>query len=190
MTKSALIVVDVQRDFCEGGALAGSDTLSLLDPLKATIDEGRRRGKLIVFTQDWHPTTHSSFKANGGPWPVHCVADTQGSELMPPLEAAPNDLIVHKGVGVDGAGYSGFEETKLDEALRARGVTHVAVAGIATEYCVRATALDAAKAGFETIVLTDLIRPVQGSATEGVLQEFKKAGIEVSPSSAWLARAN
>jgi nicotinamidase/pyrazinamidase len=187
MVKTALIVVDVQRDFCEGGALAAANTLSLLQPLKNFVDEVRRSGALIVFTQDWHPEKHSSFQANGGPWPVHCVAGQAGAELMPPLRAEAADVVIHKGVGVDGAGYSGFDETPLEEELRGKGITSVGVTGIATEYCVRATALDAKKAKFETTVLQDLIRAVQDKDTAKVLGELRAGGVRVEESSGWLA---
>src|SRR5215470_10785799 len=109
MGKAALIVVDVQRDFCEGGALAAADTLSLLEPLKASIEAARRAGVAIVFTKDWHPEVHSSFQKNAGPWPIHCVAGTSGAELMPPLATEDGDVIIEKGMDVNGAGYSGFE---------------------------------------------------------------------------------
>jgi nicotinamidase/pyrazinamidase len=188
MAKSALIVVDVQRDFCEGGALAAADTLSLLEPLQADIDEARRKGAVIVFTRDWHPANHSSFKANGGPWPVHCVAGSKGAEIMPPLQHAASDVIVNKGVGVEGAGYSGFEDTGLAEQLKHLKVDRVAVAGIATEYCVRATALDSAKAGFPTEVLTDAIRAVKPEETTGVLKELENAGVKAEPAANWLAK--
>jgi len=187
MTKAALVVVDVQRDFCEGGALAAANTISLLPPLKKFIDEARRQGLLIIYTQDWHPENHSSFKPNGGPWPVHCVADESGAELMPPLQAEAGDLVIPKGVGVEGAGYSGFDETPLDQELRKRGIGRVGVAGIATEYCVLATALDARKGNFETTVLEDLIRAVQDKDVPLVFRELQKAGIKLEPSTAWLA---
>src|SRR5215813_10219320 len=106
MGNAALVVVDVQRDFCEGGALAAANTVSLLEPLKKFIDQSRRRSVLIVFTRDWHPENHSSFASAGGPWPVHCVAGHEGSELMPPLHAEVQDVMIHKGVGAEGAGYS------------------------------------------------------------------------------------
>src|SRR5271166_5514882 len=138
----ALIVVDVQRDFCEGGALAAADTLTLLEPLRAFIAAARESGVKIAFTQDWHPPNHSSFQTEGGPWPVHCVAGSHGAELMPPLAAEAGDVMTRKGQTVDGAGYSGFEGTDLAEQLRALGVQEVAVCGVATEYCVRATAMD------------------------------------------------
>src|SRR5271155_1437212 len=140
----ALIVVDVQRDFCEGGALAAADTLSLLGPLSHLVAAARRSGTKIVFTQDWHPPNHSSFAHEGGPWPVHCVAGSRGAELMPPLAAENGDLIIQKGQTVEGAGYSGFDNTSLATTLHELGVQEVAVCGVATEYCVRATALDAA----------------------------------------------
>ncbi len=189
MTKAALVVVDVQRDFCEGGALAAANTVSLLQPLKKFIEEARRQGTLVVYTQDWHPEMHGSFQPNGGPWPVHCVAEKAGAELMPPLNPEAGDVVIHKGVGVQGAGYSGFDETSLEEQLREKGVSHVGVAGIATEYCVRATAMDALQAKFETSVLEDLIRAVQDKDVPKVLQELKQAGVKVQTSSTWLAQS-
>jgi len=187
MTKAALVVVDVQKDFCEGGALAAANTLSLLQPLKKFIDEARQKGTLIVFTQDWHPEKHSSFQANGGTWPVHCVAGQAGAELMPPLRADAGDVVIHKGVGVDGPGYSGFDETFLERELREKGITRVGVSGIATEYCVRATALDALKAKFETSVLKDLIRAVHDNDVPKVLTELQQAGVKLTDSATWSA---
>lgn len=184
--KAALIVVDVQRDFCEGGALAAANTLSLLAPLKQFIDEARRKDTLIVYTQDWHPENHSSFRKNGGPWPVHCVAGEAGSDLMPPLQAEAGDVVIRKGVAIDGPGYSGFEATPLERELREKGIARVGVAGIATEYCVRATALDALKTKWETTVLEDLIRPVQDKDVPKVLEELRTAGVLLSKSTAWL----
>ena len=186
MPKSALIVVDVQRDFCEGGALAAVDTLSLLEPLRKTVEAARRAGAVIVFTQDWHPANHSSFQANGGPWPVHCVANTPGARLMEPMCALPEDVVIHKGVSVDGPGYSGFEATGLAEKLKGLGVAQIAVSGIATEYCVKATALDAAKAQFDTVVLTDLLRAVQPGEAADVLAGLSEAGVKAETAKEWL----
>jgi nicotinamidase/pyrazinamidase len=183
---SALIVVDVQRDFCEGGALAASDTLSLLAPLQLTIEKARRAGATIVFTKDWHPASHSSFDPHGGPWPVHCVENSPGAELMPPVAAVPGDIIIHKGIPIDGPGYSGFDDTGLAVQLAQRGISDVAVSGIATEYCVRATALDAAAAGFSTVVLEDLIRAVTTNETKKTLSELKNSGVKVETAKQWL----
>jgi nicotinamidase/pyrazinamidase len=182
----ALIVVDVQRDFCTGGALAASETDSLIEPLHAYIEAARLSGAAIVYTKDWHPENHGSFQNRGGPWPIHCLAETVGAELTPPLSARSGDIVVHKGVSVEGPGYSGFEETGLAGKLQKLRVGHVAISGLATEYCVKATALDALKAGFETVVLRDLIRSVRDQETERHLAELKAAGVKVVSSGAWL----
>src|SRR5208283_862698 len=118
MVKTAMIVVDVQRDFCAGGALAASNTPSLLASLQDCIDSARRSGVTLIFTQDWHPANHNSFQPNGGKWPVHCVAETPGAELMPPLSAAAGDIVIHKGTSIDGEGYSAFDSTQLEARLR------------------------------------------------------------------------
>jgi nicotinamidase/pyrazinamidase len=186
MGKVALIVVDVQRDFCEGGALPAADTLSLLRPLQDTIQTARRAGAAIVYTKDWHPKDHSSYETEGGPWPVHCAAGTPGAELMPPLQAAPDEVVIHKGVERDGAGYSGFELTGLDKKLKELDVDQIAVTGIATEYCVRATALDALKAKLPTVILIDLIRAVQPSETGRILEELRNEGAKLSTGPQWL----
>jgi nicotinamidase/pyrazinamidase len=182
----ALIVVDVQRDFCEGGALAASDTLSLLHPLHSFIATARQANVKIIFTQDWHPPSHSSFQSQGGPWPVHCVAGSSGAELMPPLTADAGDLIIHKGETVSGPGYSGFDDTALAEKLNALSIGDVAFCGVATEYCVRATAIDAVKAGLHVTLLTDLIRPVQPDAAASALQEMAALGIATMACKTWL----
>jgi len=183
---SALIVVDVQRDFCEGGALAAADTLSLLQPLQQTIEDARRANAVIVYTKDWHPAEHGSFQTTGGPWPVHCVAGTPGAELMPPLHAKANEIVTHKGVEVRGSGYSGFELTSLEHRLRKLQVERVAITGIATEYCVRATALDALHHGFQVTVLTDLIRAVQPAESSKILEELQIAGAKTARAVEWL----
>jgi len=183
----ALIVVDVQRDFCEGGALAAVDTLSLLAPLQACIDAARRANVAVIYTKDWHPSDHSSFETSGGPWPAHCVAGTVGAELMPPLQAEAGEVVIHKGVQVGGAGYSGFELTGLENRLRELRVDRVGVTGIATEYCVRATALDALQHGLKVAVLRDLIRAVNPSEASKVLEELQNAGAQISTSKEWLA---
>lgn len=188
MGKAALIVVDVQKDFCEGGALAAADTSSLLQPLNAFIEMARAAGAVVVFTRDWHPANHSSFQVNGGPWPVHCVANSEGAEIMPPLRAVQDDLMILKGAGENGAGYSGFEATGLAERLKELKVERIAVSGIATEYCVRATAMDGAQAGFQTAVLTDLIRAVQPEQTRRVLEELEKAGVSSERAKEWIQR--
>jgi len=182
----ALIVVDVQRDFCAGGALAAADTSSLLQPLCTFIAAARQAGVTIVFTRDWHPPNHSSFQNAGGPWPVHCVASSHGAELMPPLATERGDLMIHKGETIEGTGYSAFDDAALTEKLGVLRTDEVAVCGVATEYCVRATAIDALQAGLRVTLLTDLIRPVRADAVAGVLQEMAALGVATTASITWL----
>lgn len=114
----------------------------------------------IVYTRDRHPTDHCSFQAQGGPWPAHCITDTPGFEFPPALTIAPHALLIDKATRADADAYSGFDGTNLANALRERGVRRCLVAGLATDYCVKATALDALQAGWETWVLTDAIAAV------------------------------
>src|SRR3954463_654143 len=136
----ALIIVDFQNDFTSGGALevAGGDEIAgRLNELAADP-----RFDLVVATRDWHPANHNSFAEQGGPWPVHCVQGTPGAELHPALDAAAVDVVVDKGQDPATEGYSGFDGTNLAELLRERGVTEVTVVGLATDYCVKQTALE------------------------------------------------
>jgi nicotinamidase/pyrazinamidase len=155
----ALIIVDVQNDFCPGGALPvrnGDDVVPVINRLLT-------HRWLAVATKDWHPADHCSFKAQGGPWPPHCVQGTAGAELHPELETAPIQVIITKGSRPDKDAYSGFDGTELAKILRQKGVKRVLVCGLATDYCVRATAHDALKEGFEVLVLEDAIRGVEVS---------------------------
>jgi len=184
--KEALLVVDVQRDFCEGGALAAFDTSSFLKPLQVCIDAARRARRTIVFTQDWHPSNHISFRARGGSWPVHCVAGTTGAELMPLLSVQLEDIVVQKGTERNLPGYSAFECTDLANTLRRTGIVSVAICGIAAECCVLASALDAVAAGFRVVVLLNLIRPIRPFAAGPVLRELRHGGVELIHADSWL----
>jgi nicotinamidase/pyrazinamidase len=172
----ALIIVDFQNDFTPGGALAvpeGDTIAGKIDALAASGDYD-----LVVATRDWHPADHSSFEPNGGPWPVHCVADTQGAQLHPDLDRTRVDVIVDKGQDVDTDGYSGFARTNLEEILRERGITQVTVVGLATDYCVKNTALDALRAGFAVTVDSNAVRGVEiePGDSERALAEVRAAG--------------
>jgi nicotinamidase/pyrazinamidase len=185
--RSALVVVDVQNDFADpAGSLAvrgGADIVPLVNEAVAAAEAG---GALVAYTQDWHPPHTPHFAPEGGIWPVHCVAGTWGAELHPDLDVSGPS--VRKGShGEDG--YSGFtmrdpltgetQPTELENLLRERGVTRVAVCGLATDYCVRATALDAVRLGFSTVVLEDAVRAVdlQPGDGEKAIAELAEAGV-------------
>jgi nicotinamidase/pyrazinamidase len=172
----ALIVVDAQRDFCPGGALAvphGDQVIPAINRLLAMTDW------LTIATRDWHPPDHCSFKGQGGIWPAHCVAETDGAAFHPELQTSRIRHVVSKAVTKDSESYSGFQETGLALLLHSRGIRRVFVCGLATDYCVRATALDARRAGLEVIVLTDAVRGVEvhpGDCAKAT-EEMKDAGI-------------
>jgi nicotinamidase/pyrazinamidase len=172
----ALIIVDFQNDFTPGGALAVPEGDTIAAKLNALATSGDY--DLVVATRDWHPADHGSFAAQGGPWPVHCVAGTPGAELHPDLDRSRIDVIVDKGQDVDTDGYSGFEGTGLEEILRERGITQVTVAGLATDYCVKNTALDALRAGFAVTVDGTAARgvEVEPGDSERALAEVRAAG--------------
>jgi len=170
-------VVDVQNDFCPGGALAVKDG----DAVVAPINQLMKRSELVLATRDWHPPDHSSFAAQGGPWPEHCVQGTTGAELHPELDRDRIEVVVDKGQDRGREGYSGFEGTELDALLREHGVDTVHVAGLALDYCVRATALDARRAGFDVVLHRDATRPVDAARGDGerAVAELEAAGVSV-----------
>jgi nicotinamidase/pyrazinamidase len=154
----ALVIVDVQRDFLPGGALAVARGERIFAPINAIAPRFAR----VYATRDWHPPDHSSFAAQGegGPWPVHCVANTPGAEFDPRIDWSNVDAVIDKGTERATDGYSGFAATTLADDLREHGMRRVFVCGLATDYCVKATALDARDAGFEAVVLEDAAAPV------------------------------
>ena len=152
----ALIITDLQNDFCRGGALEVPSADQIVPPINRILP----LFPFVVSTQDWHPSNHISFKAQGGPWPSHCVQETRGAGLHPGLNQKKINLRIYKGEFPDREAYSGFHETRLARELRKRDITRVFIAGLTTNYCVKETALDAVKHGFITVVLTDLIRAV------------------------------
>ena len=172
----ALIIVDFQNDFTPGGALAVPEGDAIADRVNVLAASGDY--DLVVATRDWHPPDHSSFAAQGGPWPVHCVAGTPGAELHPALDRARVDVIVDKGQAVDTDGYSGFAGTDLESLLRSRGIADVTIVGLATDYCVKNTALDALRAGFAVAVDERAVRGVnvQEGDAERALDDVRAAG--------------
>jgi nicotinamidase/pyrazinamidase len=170
----ALVIVDFQNDFTPGGALAVPDGDAIAGRLNELAASGRF--DLVVATRDWHPPEHSSFAAQGGPWPAHCVAGSEGAQLHPGLDAALVDIIVDKGTDPATEGYSGFDGTGLSALLRERGIDRVTVAGLATDYCVRATALDALGAGYAVTVDDTASRGIDREGSARALDEIRAAG--------------
>jgi nicotinamidase/pyrazinamidase len=178
--KRALIVVDVQNDFCPGGSLAVERGDEVVAPLNRLIKEFLARGEPVFKSRDWHPARTKHFAAYGGTWPVHCVQNTRGAEFHPDLLEDPRIRIISKGTG-DEDSYSAFDGTNLADLLRERGVTEVFVGGLATDYCVKNTVLDALREGFKVRALTEAMRAVnlQPGDDARALEEMRRAGAEV-----------
>jgi nicotinamidase-related amidase len=176
----ALLIVDYQVDFNPGGALAVAGGDDIADRINALAADPRF--ELVVATRDWHPGDHSSFSEQGGTWPVHCVAGSPGAELDPALDAARVDVIVDKGQDRATEGYSGFQDTGLEAILRERGIDRVTVVGLATDYCVKNTALDALRQGFHVTVDSTAVRgvDVEPGDSERALDELREAGAAIA----------
>ncbi|HEY1585121.1 MAG TPA: nicotinamidase [Polyangia bacterium] len=177
-SRDALIVVDLQPDFMPGGPLAVAEG----DRIAAPIGQLASRFSTVVATQDWHPSGHVSFAERGGPWPPHCLAGSAGAEVHPALPDALVTSKVRKGTELDVDSYSGFRDdagkaTGLGGYLRERGVTRLYVVGLARDVCVRATAIDGARAGFEVFVVDDLTRAVDPASRARVDGELAAAHV-------------
>lgn len=190
---AALVVVDVQNDFADpAGSLSVRGGEAIIGAVNREIEAAAESGAMVVCTQDWHPESTPHFAKDGGIWPVHCVAGSWGAELHPFLRVGATAPRVRKGSnGEDG--YSGFtmrdpvtgaeQPTELDVLLRTAGVDRVVVCGLATDYCVRATALDALRLGYATAVVADAIAAVNLEPDDGTqaLAEMREAGITLLP---------
>jgi nicotinamidase/pyrazinamidase len=173
----ALLIIDFQNDFTPPrGALAVAHG----DEIAGRINELASSGRydLVIATRDWHPANHASFADYGGPWPVHCVQGSWGAELHPALDQSSIQRVVDTGYEPDIEGYSAFEKTALAKLLHERGITKVTVVGLATDYCVKHTALDALREGFEVEIDTDAMRPVEVEPGDGerAIEEMLAAG--------------
>ena len=188
----ALVIVDFQNDFCPGGALPVPEGDRVAEPLARLLDDF----DLVVATRDWHPEDHGSFegvevdperwRGTDPPsiWPVHCVEGTEGAELHPALDGTKIDLVIDKGQDRWSQGYSGFQDTPLADLLREHGVDRIYVGGLATDYCVKNTVLDARRLGFDVVVVEDAIRGVEVNPgdSEHAIEEMKGAGAELATS--------
>jgi nicotinamidase/pyrazinamidase len=175
----ALIVVDVQVDFCPGGALpieGGDAVIPVLNRWIAAAIEG---SVPVYASRDWHPVGHLSFAESGGPWPPHCLQDSPGAQFHPDLRLPDSTVVVTKGVRFDRDQYSAFDGTGLATELAKRAVRRVWVGGLAQDVCVRATVLDARRHGFEAIVIADGTRPVTRAGGDSANEEMRQAGAGV-----------
>ena len=188
---AALLVVDVQNDFADRkGSLSVRDGEAIVPRVNEEIDRAVSAGSLVVYTQDWHPPSTPHFEKDGGVWPVHCVGDTWGSELLPSLRVVEGAEFLRKGTGGED-GYSAFTvrdpetgedaPTALERMLRERGIERIVIAGIATDYCVKDTALDARSLGFDATVIGDAIAAVDLQPDDGerALEAVREAGAKI-----------
>ena len=184
---SALLIVDMQNDFCPGGALPVSEGDSIVPRLNAYIRLFRELGRPIVASRDWHPPQTTHFVPQGGPWPPHCIQNTAGARFHPDLAFPPDALIFSKGTGDQEDAYSAFQARddrgrSLANRLRALGLEHLYVGGLALDYCVKATALDAIAQGLGATLLVDATRAVNVNPhdAELALEELVRAGVELA----------
>ena len=165
--RDAVLIVDVQADFLPGGNLGVQRGDEVVPVLNRYLAAARRKGVPVFASRDWHPRDHCSFLAQGGPWPEHCVAGSRGAEFAPGLALTRDAVIISKATGKDTDAYSAFQGTELTPRLRELGVKRLLVGGLATDYCVLNTVLDARKAGFEVLLLADAIRAVNVKPGDG-----------------------
>lgn len=179
-TKQALIVVDVQNDFCPGGTLAVAHGDEVVAPLNELIEEFLERGDPVYKSRDWHPPQTKHFEKYGGTWPAHCVQNTRGAEFHPQLKVDPRIRVISKGLG-DTDCYSAFDETDLAAQLRDEGVKELLVGGLATDYCVKATVLAGLEHGFKVKALKNAMRAVDIKPGDGerAIEEMKAAGAKI-----------
>jgi nicotinamidase/pyrazinamidase len=179
--KKALIVVDVQNDFCPGGSLAVAQGDEVIAPLNQLMKKFLDRGEPVYKTRDWHLPQTNHFAAYGGIWPFHCIQNTKGAEFHPDLLDDPRITVISKGTDDKADGYSGFDGTNLADSLREAGVSEIWVGGLATDYCVKQTVIDGVRQGFKVKALADSMRAVnvnQGDGA-GAIEQMRAVGAEI-----------
>jgi nicotinamidase/pyrazinamidase len=163
----ALVAVDVQNDFFSGGSLTVPGAEEIIPAMNHYIDIFQSKGLPVYVTRDWHPEGHCSFKAQGGPWPVHCVAGSKGAQFHPDLHFPDSTVVISTATELDKEAYSGFEGTDMDDQLRAAGIRRLLIGGLATDYCVLNTVKDALRYGYKVFLLADAIRAVNVKPEDG-----------------------
>jgi len=184
--RAALVVVDVQRDFCPGGALPVKEGDELVPRINRVIMTFEHDPLPVFFTRDWHPPNHMSFKSQGGIWPLHCVQGSAGAEFHPALRIPIKSIVISKAEDPQFEAYSGFQGTDLATRLNELGVDKIFLCGLTTDYCVKESAIDARHAGFEVEVIQDCIGAVDASPGDGkkAISEMQKAGARITNSAA------
>jgi len=172
----ALLIVDVQPDFCPGGALPIPQGDRVVPVLNDWIAAARAKGLAVYASRDWHPRGHLSFKERGGPWPAHCVQDTPGAAFHPRLNLPADTIVVTKGVRFDQDQYSAFDQTGFADELRRTGIKRLWVGGLAEDVCVQATVLDARTAGFAVHLIPGATRPVTEEGGRAAREAMRAAG--------------
>jgi len=172
-----LLVTDIQNDFLPGGSLAVAHGDEVVQVLNRYILAFEAKGLPVYATRDWHPPQHCSFHAQGGSWPVHCVAGTQGAQFAATLVLPPTTTLISKATSADQEAYSSFQGTDLDHRLRAAGIRRIFIGGLTTDYCVLSTVRDARQLGYEVFVLTDAIRAVDVQPGDGQRAEAEMGGL-------------
>ena len=170
------LIVDVQNDFCSGGALPVAGGERIVPVINRWLGEAVAKGVPIYASRDWHPVGHVSFRERGGPWPPHCVQDSKGAQFHPDLALPCSTILVTKGVRFDQDQYSAFEQTGLAVQLRNDGIRRLWVAGLAEDVCVLATVLDARREGFDVVVITTGTCPITLEGGEKARWQMKEAG--------------
>lgn len=179
--KTAVFLIDVQRDFCEGGALAVPNGDEVVPVCNELIKQASEYGCAVLASRDRHPADHCSFSINGGQWPVHCVDGQPGAEFHKDLQLPVDVMVFDKGTHADTEAYSAFDGTAAASILKDAQVARLIMCGLATDYCVKASVLDALKAGFEVTVISDGCRAVNVNPDDGqkAFEEMKSAGAEI-----------
>ncbi|WP_077529743.1 nicotinamidase [Vreelandella utahensis] len=175
----ALLVVDVQNDFCPGGALGVPDGDAVVPVLNRAIESARQAGVPVAASRDWHPQSHCSFEARGGPWPPHCIQETEGADFHPDLVLPEDAHLVSKGTFEGEDQYSALDGTGLGDWLRHQGARRLWVGGLAEDVCVRATVLEALKEGFAVNLMQEATRPVDPDGGLRAREEMREAGANI-----------
>lgn len=175
----ALLLVDVQNDFCPGGALPIAEGDAIIPPLNAWIAAAEAAGVPVYASRDWHPTPHPSFAGEDGPWPPHCIQDTLGAAFHPNLCLPAAAIVITKGTRFDEDQNSAFHHTGLGAHMHRRGIRRLWLAGLALDVCVLATALDARREGLDVHLLAACTRPVTPEGGAGAIETMRRAGVVI-----------